>query len=348
MFTPSLFTEDLDHVLAHTRDLWEEVRGQRLFITGGTGFFGMWLVESFLWANEKLDLGARAVVLSRDPAAFCRKMPHLAALPALSFHQGDVRTFDYPEGTFAHVLHAVNQTAADSAHPPRLLDVMARGARHVLDFAVHCQAQKFLFTSSGSVYGPLPPDIPQVSEDYPGSPDTMDARFAHGHGKRFCEQLCAAYAQEYGFEAKIARAFAFVGPYLPLDANYAAGNFIRDALQGGPIVVLGDGTPYRSYLYAADLAIWLWTILFRGRTCRPYNVGSGNCLTIADLAHAVAGLVRPGAEVQIAKEPVPARPADRYVPAVRRAESELGLQQTTDLPEALRRTVSWYSERQHC
>jgi nucleoside-diphosphate-sugar epimerase len=52
--------EDMDHVLAHTRDLWEELRGQRIFITGGTGFFGCWLLESFAWANDKMNLHAEA------------------------------------------------------------------------------------------------------------------------------------------------------------------------------------------------------------------------------------------------------------------------------------------------
>ncbi|MDB9508651.1 hypothetical protein PN502_16600 [Microcystis aeruginosa CS-338/01] len=56
----NLLTNDLNHILAHTKDLWEELRGQRIFITGGTGFFGCWLLESFIWANDQLDLKASA------------------------------------------------------------------------------------------------------------------------------------------------------------------------------------------------------------------------------------------------------------------------------------------------
>src|SRR5262249_58157643 len=72
---------DLDHVLAHTRGLWDEFRGRRLFITGGTGFFGRWLLESLVWANEQLGIDASGVVLTRNPEAFARKAPHLAPHP---------------------------------------------------------------------------------------------------------------------------------------------------------------------------------------------------------------------------------------------------------------------------
>jgi dTDP-glucose 4,6-dehydratase len=310
--------DDLDHVLAHTEGLWEQLRGRRIFITGGTGFFGRWLVESFLRANEKLDLNASAVVLTRKDRG---------SSSAVSFHRGDMRDFEFPSGQFYAIIHAATEQEFESN---------VQGTRRVLDFARRSDAQRFLFTSSGAVYGKQPPQIPHLPEEYTGAPDTMDISSGYGQSKRVSEFLCAAYARQCGFGAAIARCFAFVGPGLPLDANYAIGNFIRDALAGGPIRVNGDGTPYRSYLYAADLAVWLWTILLKGESCRPYNVGSEEALTIAEVAAAVAAVIDPKLPVHIAHSRGAA--CERYVPSTRRAQSELGVRQRVTLDEAIRRT----------
>ena len=335
---------DLDHILAHTTGLWNELCGKRIFITGGTGFFGCWLLESLAWANDKLGLDATALALTRDPQAFRRKAPHLASHPAIQFHIGDVRAFDFPVGEFSHIIHAATEANAklNDENPLLMFDTIVEGTRRTLEFAQRCGAKNFLLTSSGAVYGKQPSQMPQIPEDYPGGPDPTDPHSAYGEGKRASEMLCTFYAKQFGLEAKIARCFAFVGPYLPLDTHFAIGNFIRDGLRGGPIQVNGDGTPYRSYLYAADLAIWLWTILLRGETCRPYNVGSEESITIAELAHMVAQSFTPPVAVKIARAIVPGQPAERYVPAIRRAKAELDLSQWIALSTAIQRTISWH------
>jgi dTDP-glucose 4,6-dehydratase len=181
-----------------------------------------------------------------------------------------------------------------------------------------------------------------VPEDYAGAPDPLDPLTTYGQAKRASEFLCAVFGRKHGIETVVARCFAFVGPHLPLDADYAIGNFIRDALRGGPIQVNGDGTPRRTYLYAADLAVWLWTILFRGESGCAYNVGSDADLSIRELADEVRKVVAPQAEVQIAQTAAPGKPAERYVPDIARARTELGLDIWISLPDAITRTAEWY------
>jgi dTDP-glucose 4,6-dehydratase len=336
--------DDLDHVLAHTQGIWEELRGKRLFITGGTGFFGCWLLESFLWANEKLKLQASAVVLTRNAEAFRQKAPHLAGNPAIRLHPGDIKSFAFPSGEFSHVLHAATEATAklNEEDPLALYDTIVTGTRRALEFARQAGARRFLLTSSGAVYGRQPSELTHAGEDFSGGPDPTQPRWTYGEGKRAAELLCSLYAKQHGLEPTIARCFAFVGPYLPLDIHFAVGNFIRDGLQGGPIRVNGDGTPFRSYLYAADLAVWLWTILLRVQPVRAYNVGSEAGLPISEVARRVGGVFEPRIAVQIAKAPPPGQPPERYVPATVRARSELGLGEMISLEEAVRRTIRWH------
>ncbi len=115
----------------------------------------------------------------------------------------------------------------------------------------------------------------------------------------------------------------------------------RDALSGGPIRIAGDGAPYRSYLYAADLAIWLWRLLVHGQSARPYNVGSSEAVTIRELAETVVHAVAPGMNIEIARKPDAAAPPGRYVPSVERAQAELGLLQLIPLDEQIRRMYEW-------
>jgi nucleoside-diphosphate-sugar epimerase len=343
----SLFVDDLQHVVDRTRLVWHQVQGRRIFVTGGTGFFGKWLAETFLHANETLGLEAEMVVLTRDPHRFLGGMPHLAGLPALHFHAGDVRDFDFPAGSFSHIIHAATEASAQlNEQSPRMMyDVIVDGTQRVLDFARKCNAEKLLLASSGAVYGQQPPGMTHVPEDYAGAPTPFTASAAYGEGKRVAEMLGAMTHRQNGLDVRIARCFAFVGPYLPLDTHFAIGNFLRNALAGETISVNGDGMAHRSYLYAADLATWLWTILFRGETCRPYNVGSDQAYSISEIAHAVAELREPPLEVQIAKTPAAKVTPSYYVPSIERARHALGLNVDIDFKTALARTFQWHQRQ---
>ena len=173
MAAKPLALEDLEHILRETGSVWEQLRHQRIFITVGTGFFGCWLLESFCMANCCHDLQAKATVLTRDPAAFIAKAPHLAEDPSITLLAGDVRSFQYPEGEFRFILHAATEASVLQAQnqPLEMLSTIVDGTRHLLEFAEKSRAQKLLLTSSGAVYGVQPPEMTHMAEAFKGGPD---------------------------------------------------------------------------------------------------------------------------------------------------------------------------------
>jgi nucleoside-diphosphate-sugar epimerase len=335
---------DLDYILENTASLWDELAGQNIFVTGGTGFIGTWLLETIAWANTKLNSKITVNILTRNLQTFTAKAPHLTRNSAFSFLIGDVRNFVFPDGDFTTVIHAAADADAklNYEYPQRMLDTIVTGTQRVLEFATDVQARNFLMVSSGAVYGKQPADISHVSEAHRGAPDYLQPDSAYAFGKLLAEHLCAQYAARFALQIKIARCFAFVGPYLPLHKHFAIGNFIRDGLEQKHIEVKGDGSPYRSYLYAADLIIWLLHILMKGENCSAYNVGSDQAISIADLAALVAKHFDPQPAVKIAT-PCNQIPHERYIPNVLRAKTAFGLPAGISLSEAISKTIMWHT-----
>lgn len=345
--TPPIDPRDLDEICARNETLWDGIRGQRVFLTGGTGFFGCWLIESFRAANKRFALHAEITVLTRSPENFRRRCPHLTEDPAVSLLEGDVRSFRFPEGEFPFVIHAAAETgqarnSLERNNALNMLSTICDGTRNTLEFAASHGTRKFLMVSSGAVYGIQPAGISHLPESYHGGPDPCLAGSAYGEAKRAAEALCAAYATTSGLACKIARCFAFVGPHLPLDGSYAIANFIQSALNSRAIRIHGDGTPLRSYLYATDLVVWLWTVLFHAPSLQPINIGSAQAISIHDLAAEVKSSLQLDLKIEILGRPSPGVPPAQYVPSVQRAYEDLGLKQTVELREAIQRTAEWY------
>ena len=338
--------EDLDHVIAHTEGLWEELRGKKIFITGGTGFFGCWLLESFAWANDKLDLHSSAFVLSRNPEAFEKKAPHLYNNNAINFLKGNIKDFIFPENSFSYLIHCsvYQQNTDEKTKNVSMTNEMLNGTMRILDFCVKSKVEKMLLVSTGAVYGKAPAHLKNIPEYFSDSFDPTISQSAYHHVRRMMETISVIYAEENDFEAKIVRCFSFIGPYLPLNSRFAISDFIVDALSNNSIVVKGDGKAVRSYLYMSDLVIWLWTLLFRGKSCRPYNIGSELPISIREVAEEFANKFVPPLPVSILKKNYHGVAPDYYVPDTSRARSELDLQQRISLSTAIRKTMQWHRD----
>jgi dTDP-glucose 4,6-dehydratase len=292
--------DQVAEAIEHCADIWGDLRDCRVFVAGGTGFLGRWTLAAMFEANRRYDLGLGVTCISRDPDRFRAAWPDLAVDSALELMAGDVRDFSFPAGRFKYVLHAATDTCSSADEEGfELLESLSVGTRRVIAFAESSGAQRMLFTSSGSVYGPQPVGVERMPETYSGASPSTDMRSVNCQGKRFDEQLCTIANNRQGIETVIARCFSFAGPGMDVGGHFAIGNFIRDAVRGETVVVKGDGSAVRSYLYASDTAAWLLKMLVKGRHGAAYNVGSDKPISIGDLANRVARLIPSAKGVRI-------------------------------------------------
>lgn len=341
-YQPGVALDDLQLIIDKIpRNVWDALRGQRIFITGGTGFVGCWLLEALIWANQELALNLSLTILSRNPEAFIAKAPHLAQCSIVNLLKGDVNNLQTITASFDTVIHAATDVVNPDTDFVVAYNAIVEGTRETLELAKRAKAKRYLLTSSGAVYGRQPSTLPHIPETYAGAPDTAAVNSAYGQAKRISEWLSNCYAQQFSLEVKIARCFALIGPYLPLNAHFAVGNFIRDGLDNNNIAVSGDGSAYRSYLYAADMVIWLLTILINGQSGQSYNLGSNKDLSIKDLAEKVSNIIYGKNKVTVATQPSANNLVQRYVPDIAKAEKELGLIEYTSLTSSIQKTISW-------
>ena len=298
---------------------------KHIFLTGGTGFFGKSILSMVMRGTFP---EYQFTILSRNPERFLDDNSEFQAIESVSYIQGDVRDFQFPQGHFDYVLHA--GTPAMDLPPGVQRDIILKGTERTLDFAKQCGAEKFMFVSSGAVYGPQPANLELIPENSSCHPCSE-----YGIAKLEAEQMCISS----GIHTLLPRCFAFVGPYLNRNIHFAIGNFIRDALNNEIIEIKGDGTPLRSYMYADDLVRWIFTIMEHGHNGRPYNVGSDEAISILELAKTVRDVLKSKAEIHVASTPIDDHKPSRYIPSIERAKTEFDLSLSVSLKSAILKSV---------
>jgi nucleoside-diphosphate-sugar epimerase len=336
--------DDLEYIFQNTKKIWEQLRGKSIFLTGGTGFFGKWLLESFIYVNEKLCLNSKIITLSRNPELFIQEYPFYKEYTnTVKFIKGDILTFDFKlDEEIQFIIHAAT-AASDSLNknnPLLMMDTITFGTRSVLDFALTQPIEGFLFVSSGAVYGKQPFGVSNIQESDSFKIDINNSNAAYSEGKRIAELYCSTYFEKHNIPVKIARCFAFVGPYLPLDTHFAIGNFINNVIKKEDIVIMGDGSTTRSYMYASDLSIAIWKILLIGNINKPYNVGVDNAYSLKEIALILKKNY--GNEVQILNNNKDLL-KNIYVPNIKALINDLDIKHFVHIEEAIQKTINFNS-----
>lgn len=334
--------EDLEYIFTETKSLWENFNGTCVLITGGTGLFGKWLIETFLFANYK-GFKVKLLILSRDPLAFIKKYPKFSTLSGgeVEFINGDVQTYSFDsKWKIDFIIHAATSasTKLNTDNPLKMLDVIINGTRNILDFGCKQKLKGFLFVSSGAVYGTESQGSIFKNEQDLFQLNLNDRNSAYAEGKRTAEFICSVYSKAYQMPMKIARCFAFVGPHLPLDSHFAIGNFIDSVLRNGPLTIKGNGSAIRSYMYMSDLVIALLNILVKGKINKAYNVGSEEYYTIKELAEIFN--IEFGVPINIMNQS--GTQSNSYVPDISLLKNDLNIHKILPLRISIKKTVRYY------
>ncbi len=348
MILKSISSYEASEVLKNSSTYLEQLRGKKMFISGGTGFFGKWLTQILIRANSELDLKLSLTILSRNPEKARFEQSWLNDRCIEIIH-GDVRDFQIANAQFDFFIHAATDARAsiNNTTPDIMADTIIDGTRRLLSIAKQSKKPRFLFISSGAVYGPQDPNVFKLTEDSLCGPDVRRVSSAYAEAKRVAELYCQFAKERDEIHLTVARCFAFAGPYLPLDEHFAIGNFFKNFINGEDIFISGDGSPYRSYMYPTDLIEWLLAILTSSQNGAVYNVGSDEEIQLRDLAHIIQSkqvkfnLPSTDLGVKISQTASGGSARNAYVPSIEKAKNNLGLRIRKNLDSTIDQTLSW-------
>lgn len=355
-------SEDLEQLCARLRPELETMNGHRLFISGGAGFLGYYLIQTVLHWNRHHGRGSSIAVTVCDN--FIHGVPEwlnrLASDPTLTLLKHDI-TAPLPEAVdrLDFVIHAASIASPTfyRKHPIATMDANVNGLRRLLD---HCCAQQqaghpprgFLFFSTSEIYGDPPPDQIPTSETYRGNVSCTGPRACYDESKRFGETLCVNFARVHGLPIKTARPFNNFGPGLKIDDRRVIPDFARDILAGRDIVLYSDGSPTRTFCYVADAVTGYYKILVRGRSGEAYNIGTETPeISMYDLAQLMVAEAREmfGYNGKVVRQVSPEKEyltdnPQRRCPSIAKARAELDYNPAVTLRDGIRRTLAWYRE----
>lgn len=282
-----LYEEDLETTLTHVVNA-EKLYGKKVLITGATGTIGSFTADALIHLNQKRKANIRILLAGRSVEKLQNQFGSHDNVKYLSYDLNAPIEFD--EG-IEYVIHAAGNAhpAAFNGDPVGTIVGNVDSTHRLLEYAKNHGGKRFLYVSSGEVYGQGDSSLDAFDETYSGYLDVLSPRSCYPLSKRMAENLCVSYWKQYGVESVIVRPCHTYGPFMTPSDNRAHAQFLHNALSGKDIVMKSAGTQMRSYNYVADCVSGLLTVLVNGKAGEAYNLANPKArVTIAEFAEKTA------------------------------------------------------------
>jgi len=350
MMNNPIVYDDIRTILSEDIE-WDYLNGKTVLVTGANGFIPAYIVCALLGLNElrfkSNPMKILGLVRNKDKAA--KKFDEIMSNENFHLIVSDVsQPIRLNEKTDV-IIHAASQASPKyyGTDPVGTLKANTLGTANMLEAARGNGAEKFLYVSSGEVYGVLDGRLSVVDESYTGNVDITDVRSCYAESKRMGENMCVCWSRQYGFHVNMLRLSHTYGPGVELDDGRVFGDFVKNVIRNEDIVLNSDGKAKRSFLYISDMIIGLFRVLFRGENGHAYNIAADAETEILELASMLCGLYpQKNLSVKFNKSAAPAgyiRSASVGAPLSTEKLKKLGWKQTIPIERGFRRMIESYA-----
>jgi dTDP-glucose 4,6-dehydratase len=297
-------------------------------VTGGAGFLGSHLCDHLI------GKGFRVICVDNLDTGSLQNVEHLRGDEFFFINHDLTQHLELNEPVdFVYHLASPASPIDYARLPLQTLKVGSYGSHNALGLAKFKRA-RFLLASTSEVYGD--PQVHPQPETYWGNVNPIGPRGVYDEAKRYAEAMAMAYHRQQGVDTCIARIFNTYGPRMRPNDGRAVPTFVRQALEGKPLTVFGDGTQTRSFCYVDDLIRGLVALAESGEHL-PVNIGNPDEFTLNELAESVVRIT--GSKSDIVHEALPVDDPQVRQPDITRARQLLGWEPEVDLEEGLRRML---------
>ncbi|MDP3966121.1 MAG: NAD-dependent epimerase/dehydratase family protein [archaeon] len=292
MGSHKIISEDLEEISNEIRDISHKLNGETIFIAGGAGFLGKYLVSTLDYLNKNsLEKPCKVIVADNFITGLERKIEENENISVI---KQDISKEFILEGDVDYIIHAASLASPKFYNKFRLETINAGflGTRNLLEIAKEKNVKNFLFFSSSEVYGDPDSKFIPTPEEYRGNVSCNGPRSCYDEPKRIGETLCVNYGDIHNIPIKIVRPFNVYGPGMRLDDGRVIPNFVSSAINGEKITMYGDGDQTRTFCYISDATSGWIKALLSSESERIFNIGNDDQeIKMKHLGDLVLGLV---------------------------------------------------------